>query len=1082
MKKKIVSVVLCLSMILALLPPLAIPAAAADTPAYSPVTTNYAILNHYNYKNSSFYTDYVKGTDLFNTVSLFSGLAANTTYTRSSSTFRWSNFLMNGSEFTNYGRIAYAGQLQVGMSATLHNVLHRHGNWFYGADSLAYQYAILVSGYEDQCLNGYDFSSAGTATQRLNDMEYFKVSSSDKMEMRTGVGRTYVNCNCGDCTIGGIVVAFADTQDPIVSRVYSCDVNGNAVNKVKAGSDIYLRVVFNEPVRFADNNASAHSGLQATMGDNNVKFTGDLMALNNDYLMFKFSIPDTVTENYTMSSVDLSSLFTAGTLVLVKNGSAINTGSYSGEGYTSSVALVTDIAGNPLYKSSSNNKFSISSSCYIDGEKPYVMGVTKMTQMNNSDIKAELAAADPTSVGENDNSDIYAGAGDSVTFAATFNEKLNINGNCYSSNAFWGMTATLNVKKSGSSDYVTVRAASMSQESGGVNLQNGASQGSVTKVTFSPFVLTSDMVCNDRGGEIEITSVTPFAASVVITDLCGNTYDDANNNWTTLNTNPCYLDVTPPTVTTSVVKNEDGTYTPETEQSGSVITAFCFPATIADPTGVDSISGSFVWANLENGGDNYAFEYAVKAEKVAPSDGEWQSGTTGQSYSFTQVSTGTYIYVRRVADVDYDLTSTALQVKAKDYAGNSGTTSFKLDCAFDCVAPVPKLAGTNRSYNSSLAEGTFTANVTVSDKVGLQGISYLWITDGSVLTAETGGWNTLGGFAATDKTAVVSVVQNGIESGAPFAATLYIKATDTTGNTSVTNLGDFSYDVSDPEHMLTYTGGKTAEAELSVSGVESGSTLAVMVKSSNPDDSAGTYYVSVINSDSYNSDVLDNTSFTDLTNSYTWHKYTMSESGGVYTFNYLGDYDNYLWQIIYGYYYGELDVTVLSGNSSAFSFITESGVNKLTSAGEGSYPAYAENIILNAAPGTVHCYAGHYGEAEVYSAAITTTDTLDNRLAEKNQDVPLITVKFDPDSSADDMLSTLEGKTFNVDITNNIMSNWGVSDVDFDGSYLKVIRYNDENASSKTSRSAAISLFRLRRPRISSCPPVIIPADCIRSF
>ena len=53
MKKKIVSIILCLSMILALLPPLAIPAAAADTPAYSPVTTNYAILNRYNYKNSS---------------------------------------------------------------------------------------------------------------------------------------------------------------------------------------------------------------------------------------------------------------------------------------------------------------------------------------------------------------------------------------------------------------------------------------------------------------------------------------------------------------------------------------------------------------------------------------------------------------------------------------------------------------------------------------------------------------------------------------------------------------------------------------------------------------------------------------------------------------------------------------------------------------------------------------------------------------------------------------------------------------------------------------------------------------------
>ncbi|HBN84960.1 MAG TPA: hypothetical protein DDZ89_14080, partial [Clostridiales bacterium] len=394
-RKTTVSIFICLTIIFGMLPQFSI-AVKAGTLTYDPATTEYAILNSVNYKNSDFYMAYVKNTDLYNAVGKFNGLSRGSTYIRSDGVFKWSNFLVNSSnQLTNYGQIVDSGQLQAGISATMKNVLHRHGNFLYGADSLAFQWIDLVSGYKDQLLSGYSFNTSGTATKRMGDMEYIKVSFSDSMQIKTGVGRTFIDCNCGDCYISDITVAFADAQNPKISKVYTCDADGKAKDKIAANSTVYLRVVFDEPVRLSDNNQSNHSNIQANMQDNNANtFTGNLVILKDNYIMFEFTIPSDYTGNLTMTQVNISSLFGNFPLALVKDGNSINnqinTGVYNGPGYTTSTSLITDIAGNPL----ENRSAALTSPCYIDGEAPYVMSITKTGQMNNSDVKAALGSSD----------------------------------------------------------------------------------------------------------------------------------------------------------------------------------------------------------------------------------------------------------------------------------------------------------------------------------------------------------------------------------------------------------------------------------------------------------------------------------------------------------------------------------------------------------------------------------------------------------------------------------------------------------------------------------------------------------------
>jgi len=454
-KRRALSLLLSFSMILGIMQMFTLDAFAADPVNYQPMVAEYAILNRFIYQNKDYFSTYVKNSNLYNAVEKFTGtqpekLAPDTKYNRLKGNFTWRNFADPSATITN---LAFHNQLQVNLSATLHNNLHRHGSIFAYTDSLAYQFAYIESGEYRQYITGLEFSSDGTATKRLGDMEFTPINFYN-LSLTVGVGRTFKDCNDGDCYISDMTVVFADITDPRVQSVYTCDDNGNAQSLVKEGDPIYLKVEFTEPVRFADNSAD-HSDITAIIKDSNDhELTGNLVELRNNYIMFRFnntSLDSFGSDNITITSVDLNSLFGDGSwdFTQVRAGDSvtrhINSQKFNGPGFTTSSSLITDIAGNPLRKPSSNSTAALSTACYIDGEGPYATNISKTAKLNNSDVKSALGKTDPASPGYPDASDTSVGAGDSITYTVNFNEKLNINGRNYNSNDFRGMKARLNV-------------------------------------------------------------------------------------------------------------------------------------------------------------------------------------------------------------------------------------------------------------------------------------------------------------------------------------------------------------------------------------------------------------------------------------------------------------------------------------------------------------------------------------------------------------------------------------------------------------------------------------------------------------
>jgi len=540
----------------------------------------------------------------------------------------------------------------------------------------------------------------------------------------------------------------------------------------------------------------------------------------------------------------------------------------------------------------------------------------------------------------------------------------------------------------------------MYQIGGGVDLKNGASKGEITSVTFAPFVIGEGMLCDDPEGEIKITSIIPSHETISITDLCGNAYDASGIDWTQLNTNPYTLDVVPPQVATSAGSSGNGYQPTAVEGSGTAITQFYFPVAISDASGTDGIKGSFKWINGVIGEKDFKFEYVVTASTYLPDNTEWQIGTTGHAHSFTQVSSGNFIHIRLLDDELYNLQSTILEIYPTDYAGNKGKTTFELDYIADRVKPAASVLSTEKSYDNALDKGTVKTSVRVTDSGGLSALYYYWGPDGSPDPDENSDvWITMGGFDEGDKSADVEIEYSGISGY--FKRVLFAKARDLSGNVSISNLGNYEYDLAMPDHTLAYSEQPTEKFELEVTGLAAGNAVVVMIKKPGSDD--GKYYVRVVDDPNDLEDILtlSKLGLPPIMDIYNWKLYTVTpDDDGVYDFDYIGEPDSELTGMLNGTYYGEIDVTVLVGKQPTASrhfswpveaindpevvFTNGAFIHKLekvqpsnaylatiVQAGTTSFPVFAKEFKLKAAP-----YL-----ASVYDVSITTSDITSNSVS-----------------------------------------------------------------------------------------------------
>ncbi|WP_133158708.1 hypothetical protein [Clostridium thermosuccinogenes] len=922
--------------------------------------------------------------------------------------------------------------------------------------------------------------------------EYF----TDFLKFFSAVTSTEYSCKDGKVYIEDIVVAFADIKDPVVKKVYTCDENGNSKYLFNSGEPIYLKVECDEPIRFSDNKSN-HGDIQIKMtgtGDANAEITGHLIALKENYLMFKFE--DTSVFNskeVVMTAVDLTPLYgdrywdlrdilgkKAADMGIQLVPAFQSTDKITEYGYDKSICLITDVAGNPLRELGRERQvYELNQNCYIDGISPFVEKIDVVTQMNNAKVKKALGKEKlpPSDPGYPDESDHSAAPGDNITFTATFNENLLLDGKDYPRGYYSYIQAVLNVKDE-KGNPVKLDAYEVYTIVPRDYYYNPAYKDKKATIRFDTFTVKEGMTyINPEDTKIRIERIE-IGNGHTLTDMNGNVYDgsvDINKN-----TADIKLDMTGPQITTDATPSGEG-YAPKPvafDQKNNIV-QFYFPVKISDESGVNLLDGSFSWinglpVNTDAPGETvFSFDFAVTASEQPPEDPEaWTTGAMGQLYTFTQVESGNYIHIRLLDNEQYNIGSSIIKIIAEDYAGKKGEASFNLDYSMDKGEPSASLVKTGKRYDHTQNEGALTAQVLATDNnSGLKEIYYLWVdSNGDEPNADYPGWIAAGAFTEGTKSYIFNADKEKIQ-GESYSGKLYVKIKDVAGNERIVPLGSYTYNIAAPKYTLEYSKIRQTEATLHISDIPTGNAVVVMIKNPGPDN---IYFVSVIDDDTYGGgDILNNSSFDAgfLNDVYSWQVYRVTaKSAYQYEFEYVGspDFLNYgltLQSIIEGNYYGDINVTLLAGESpleplnfkfeddrdqmsGAFQYKIDMGSEEaggtgftlLVKAGTEGGPVYVDSFTLQAAPGIESLY----GE-KVYNATITTSDVLDKLIQfKRTAGLPMDGLTFNPDDESDRMLSTLEGVKINVAINNNLVPVWGVEDIDFSNTYISVVRETDE--------------------------------------
>lgn len=448
-----------------------------NTKAYRPEV---AILNQYTGNSLKFYESIRKDSNIawhYNALRLFGGWDFSTT-APVNGTWSWS-----GEPLTSYdtdakknwygslGNMGLAGlmeksnNLEIGLSATLTNAHHTHDRDKYRISSISYEIVrLFLTGEQMLSISGADTSEIYSSIQsNVGEMQYKPISSyntatagdndpgNDMYLEFSGNGGYWVKGQYYDCGTCGakaenIIVTFRDTKAPKFSNIeYSTDgVNftpyWKSTTRVKEGQTLYIRISFDESIRFADDDAAGMEELYVellcsgdTTGTNRKAY---LYEVGVNDLYFKYTISG--KDRYeVISTISTDALFAAvgedktnGGIPLVQIG-GVPAGTFTvstpvdareGDyGFNKSKCYITDIAGNPW-----EEKSLTGANLVIDTGTAYVDEVTFGAGTNNAELKAFLNKQSGTT-DYSDTSDLYLGVGDTLSMTIKMNERLKLN-------------------------------------------------------------------------------------------------------------------------------------------------------------------------------------------------------------------------------------------------------------------------------------------------------------------------------------------------------------------------------------------------------------------------------------------------------------------------------------------------------------------------------------------------------------------------------------------------------------------------------------------------------------------------------
>ncbi|MBQ5782324.1 MAG: hypothetical protein IIV99_02945, partial [Oscillospiraceae bacterium] len=537
----------------------------------------------------------------------------------------------------------------------------------------------------------------------------------------------YGGMDCANPQVSGSTFYVVDRRNPRSNNSWmSYDIAGNNTlpsDVSLAGGDqkVYYHVSFDEAIRFSDNfredkdvyvNVDAYYEHESgKVTDSAVKdseqIKAKLVRIGENTLTFEFTVKQSLKDIYILG-IDDSIFLSEHDLVLFDG----NGKEFKGPSCTSST-WITDLAGNPL-----DGGFD-SPYAYFDGVAPVLEAIT----ISGKDINAN-STKEPTDWTDNsvDRSAVFAGVGDKLTFEAHFSEDIYYNNlvavlNIRDKN---GNPVKLNIKK----DYVT-----------------GDGKG---KIVFKELKIAAGMV--EPGTQIRIVS---FENADTIKDAAGN-YNKQNLSTVSVQTNQKqYLDIDKPKSTTNLTA-QNGVYTAIAHENGNY---FTFPLKFNEDVKAPNAkltSGindkEFKFSLAASDGGSYAFEYYIDTKQSINMDSKWKTAATGSkkyTYSKTSDNTQYYLHIKLDPNTNYGYTIVSdsttggngiwfngtISTEITDWAGNTGTASFKVKHQVDKVKPQATFTG-NLSMTADYADAkaTFNTDYSLTDNYAIASATYVWYT------------------------------------------------------------------------------------------------------------------------------------------------------------------------------------------------------------------------------------------------------------------------------------------------------------------------------------------------------------------
>ena len=877
----------------------------------------------------------------------------------------------------------------------------------------------------------------------------------------------YRTCTCGGSYAENFVVAFRDTRAPELADIqYSADgttytrrFSGMSVGK---GKSVYIKLTFDEPIRFADDSAVGKGDLYLDLqadGETAGKYRAKLIELKGSDLIFEYTVPNDQETDVQIVALGMDALFASSATLPLKQVNKDSSFSIAPDikvndstlGLSTTTCYITDLAGNAPQKQT-----ILDANLTLDSGAPYVAKVAFELTCNNADVKEALGKADKgpgtanydetSETSYTDNSDLYLGVGDSFYLIVHMNERLK------------------GVERQSSGSLTWENAVFVTNL-----LDAGNHSVEVSSRYFYPFYdhsteatqfVTGNITIGDGyhlpAGETEIKVTRMYFTDghgITLEDITDRAGNALNKNDVTIsptaNANPPKLDTVAPMaaeIADSYAQEGNG---------------FRYGVTLSDAaSGYAGIYGNFI---LNNGGDGkaYQYEWAVKADATSEvAEDEWQEGTTGTARQLLQTQ-NIYFYIRPKAGETYvDLSGCTLTIKAKDYAGNESNITLPaggLAWYIDNLAPAAAAGSTTRVLNSGGTDGTLTAEVILSDGRGISAWQYAWSGSGDSAPADAD-WND-GSLSDTISASVTVTAEGDVNKGELFSKYLWVKATDNSVNRNMSApicLGQYSYDLRDADYALEYPRSFTEYANLKVTKQGNDDTLFFLV----PAEEGSEYYAvyQMVSSGDYN--IFGQPIAVDASTSSGWKFYQVTRgSDGNYTLS--PDPDKCAESLLKtlqpgasSFYSGNLSITVLAGKTDAYSKDADTGVITLGNASN----KFGEDTVSLRLTGYANDLFG--------KISLTCNDDLGN-------------VHYNSGWSTANgyQRTTLAGLRFTVSIAGDHRG-WRYENVDWQNSYIRL-----ENKSTNKYYDIPIGPFQIPEsdPNGAVSQTVTVPEDSYES-